>query len=481
MIGPLGDATRVLRGNYSSAQSARPIPLIEGLRSAMPQARITLVPFGASITDGDPVPESALVAPDGKPGLAASYYNALNPEASLGQRKFDEKPVLVRQVAGFGGGPALPGVNEVHKVVWTGSLVAPETGTWRIGITGMKGSIEDHGQPLVASDHYSQWAEPAKLVTVDLRKGERYALHFETEGKLASTPQIIWKRIARDPDAALARGIADADVIVAAVGLTSDLEGEEMPVKVDGFAGGDRTALDLPADQRALLEKAHASGKPLVLVAMNGSAIGLGWARDNAAAIVDGWYPGQAGGLALGQVLAGAANPAGRLPLTFYRDVADLPPFDDYHMAGRTYRYFTGQPVYGFGYGLSYTRFAYADAAVAPRGGDAANGITASVTVRNAGARAGDEVVQAYLVVPQQPGAPRLALRAFGRITLNPGESRRVTFDLSPRDLSAVRPDGQRQVFAGHYRIVLGGGQPDSGLPAAAAEFDVAHTVDLPM
>jgi beta-glucosidase len=482
VIGPLGDATRVLRGNYSSALSAPPVSVIDGLRAAMPQARITMVPFTASITDGDPVPDSVFVTPEGTPGLRATYFNALDPAAPVGQRQFANLAAATRIEPGLNAhGAGLAQVDEVHKVVWTGAFVAPATGTYRLGITGMKGSIEIGGQPLVRSDHFSQWAEPVTLVDVDLRQGERYPLHFEAESKLAAAPGLIWKRIVRDGNAALAAGIADADVIVAAVGLTSDLEGEEMPVTVDGFAGGDKTSLELPADQRALLERAAASGKPLVVVAMNGSPINLAWARDHAAAIVEAWYPGQAGGLAVGQVLAGAANPAGRLPLTFYRDVADLPAFDDYRMAGRTYRYFTGTPVYGFGYGLSYTTFAYAHPRVEAVTGDPANGLRVSVDVRNTGARDGDEVVQAYLKVPQLPGAPRIALRGFSRIALKAGETRTVTLDLSPRDLSAVDPDGRRRVFAGHYRISLGGGQPDSGLPQVSAEFDVAKPVDLPL
>ena len=481
VIGPLGDATRVLRGNYSSALSAKPISVVDGLRQAMPQARITLVPFGASITDGDPAPDSVFRTPDGKPGLRATYFNAVDPAAPLAQRTFATQAAATRIEPGLDIRAAgLSQVGEVHKVVWAGYFVAPETGTYRIGLTGLTGAIEENGKPIVQSDHFSQWAEPAKLVEVDLRKGERYPLHFEAQSKLATGPGLIWKRIARDANAALATGIADADVIVAAVGLTSDLEGEEMPVKVDGFAGGDKTSLELPADQRALLERAKASGKPLVVVTMNGSAVNLSWERDNAAAIVEAWYPGQSGGLAVGQVLSGQANPAGRLPLTFYRDVADLPAFDDYRMDGRTYRYFTGKPVYGFGYGLSYTRFAYANPVVSAIAGDPANGLRVSVDVRNTGPRDGDEVVQLYLRVPQDPGAPRIALRGFQRVPLKAGEQRTVTLNLGPRDLSAVTPDGQRRVFAGHYIATIGGGQPDSGLPTVSTQFDVAHSVDLP-
>lgn len=481
VIGPLGDATRVLRGNYSSAQSGRPVSVIDGLRQVMPAEQISLVPFGASITDGDPVPDGMFQTPDGKPGLRAAYFNAVGTTVAFGQRTFAATPVVRRiepnLIAHTEG---LPQIGDIYKVEWTGYFVAPVTGTYRLGVTGVKGTLDHNGTRILIASQYSQWSEPVKLTQVDLRKGERCALHFESESKLAAAPGLIWKRIAPDADAALVAGIADADVIVAAVGLTSDLEGEEMPVKIDGFAGGDKTSLELPADQRAMLERARASGKPVVVVALNGSAINLAWARDHAAALVEAWYPGQAGGLALAKVLTGRENPAGRLPLTFYHDIADLPAFDDYRMQGRTYRYFTGKPVFGFGYGLSYTHFAYTNPVVTAVDGDAAKGIRVSADVRNIGPRDGDEVVQLYLRVPQQPGAPRLALRGFERIALKAGEARTVILNLDPRDLSAVTPSGARQVWPGHYAISLGGGQPDSGLPTVSAQFDIDHTVDLP-
>ena len=177
--------------------------------------------------------------------------------------------------------------------------------------------------------------------------------------RAAAGTELLWKRVSLQADADLAAAAAQADVIVAAVGLTSDLEGEEMKIDLEGFSGGDRTSLDLPSDQRKLLEQAKATGKPLVVVLLNGSPINLAWAKENAAAIIEAWYPGQAGGLAVGNVISGKANPAGRLPLTFYRSVTDLPPFSDYSMKGRTYRYFSGAPVYPFGYGMSYSTFEY--------------------------------------------------------------------------------------------------------------------------
>jgi beta-glucosidase len=230
----------------------------------------------------------------------------------------------------------------------------------------------------------------------------------------------------------------------------------------------------------ALLAQAKATGKPLVVVAMNGSPINLSWAKANANAILEAWYPGQSGGQAVANVLSGKTNPAGRLPLTFYRSVDDLPPFDDYRMEGRTYRYFKGVPVYPFGYGLSYTSFAYAPLRVTPAAGGARNGIRVTTEVRNTGARAGDEVAELYLDFPDAPGAPEIALRGFQRVSLKPGELRMVTFDLSPRDLSAVTPEGQREVMPGTYRVTVGSGQPGTGVPGQSAGFATTTAVPLP-
>jgi beta-glucosidase len=261
-----------------------------------------------------------------------------------------------------------------------------------------------------------------------------------------------------------------SDALVAVVGLTSDLEAEEAPISVPGFKGGDKPTLDLPADQQALLEQAKATGKPLIVVLMNGSPVNLAWAKANADAIVEAWYPGQAGGLAVGNVLSGKTNPAGRLPLTFYRSVEDLPPFGDYAMKGRTYRYFTGTPVYPFGYGLSYTSFAYASLSVRS---NADGSITVTTQVHNTGRRAGDEVAQLYLDFPKVDGAPRIALRGFQRVHLAPGERRDLTFMLTPRDLSAVDAGGTRMVMKGDYRVSIGSGQPDTGVPTRSTPFQI--------
>ncbi|RZJ06955.1 MAG: glycoside hydrolase family 3 protein, partial [Rubrivivax sp.] len=420
VVGPLADARRVMRGNYSSAGTGPTQTVYEGLRQQFPAAQVQLVPFSPTITDGDPVPREIFVAPDGSAGLRATYYKmqADSPK-DLGKRRYAAQPVgshAVTQLESKSQDFTEPGT--LVRTVWNGAFIAPETGSYRLGIAGMKGNVRIAGKDVVLAKKPTHWAQPVALVQVDLKKGERYALQFETESGVSQPPGMIWKRVSRQPVPDLRAAAAKADVVVAVVGLTSDLEGEEMPVKIDGFSGGDRTKLDLPADQRAYLQEVAKLGKPVVVVNLSGSAIDLSWAQANAAAVLQAWYPGEGGGQAIAQVLAGAANPAGRLPVTFYKSADDLPPFDDYRMAGRTYRFFEKPVVYPFGHGLSYSSFRYE----APKVQVQDDGKTVNLVVRtaitNTSSRDGDEVAQLYVAPPRFEGAPRLALRGFQRLHL---------------------------------------------------------------
>ncbi|MDH5834332.1 glycoside hydrolase family 3 C-terminal domain-containing protein [Luteimonas kalidii] len=490
VIGPLGDATRVLRGNYSSPQSAPPVSVLEGLRRAMPQAQVRHAAFGETYTDGDPVPTSALRTPDGAPGLLARYYNAAEApparfapgelDAWIARTGFDTEPVVSRVEPDVNSRSLdLAQVRDVHQVEWTGYLVPPETGHYRLGIGGFNGEMEFDGKPFVDLAGAS-WNSLPTMKTVPLEGGRRYPITVRTQARILTGIGLLWKRVSVTPMDDM-RAVADAsDVLVAVVGLTSDLEAEEAPIEVPGFKGGDKTSLDLLADQQALLEAARATGKPLVVVLMNGSQVNLAWAKRHADAIVEAWYPGQSGGLAVGNVIAGHVNPAGRLPLTFYRSVDDLPPFGDYDMRGRTYRYFEGAPVYPFGHGLSYTRFEYTPLQLQQAAGGAHEGLRVTTQVRNTGARAGDEVAQLYLVFPERDDLPRLALRGFRRVHLAPGEARTLSFDLDPRDLSAVDADGTRLVMPGRYRISVGSGQPDTGVAARSTAFAIEHARAIP-
>jgi beta-glucosidase len=253
-----------------------------------------------------------------------------------------------------------------------------------------------------------------------------------------------------------------------------------MPVDQPGFSGGDRTSLDLPKPEEDLVQAVAGMGKPLVVVLMNGSALGVNWEKAHANAILESWYSGEEGGAAIAETLSGKNNPAGRLPVTFYKDVHQLPHFENYAMKGRTYRYFEGEPLWPFGYGLSYTTFSYSDLALPNSALNAGDSLDAAVTVTNTGKTAGDEVVQLYLKFPDVPGAPIRALRGFQRIHLEPGAKQKVDFHLSPRDLSMVTDLGDIVVAQGKYTVSIGGGQPDTGVPSISGSFEVNGQIILP-
>jgi len=250
-----------------------------------------------------------------------------------------------------------------------------------------------------------------------------------------------------------------ADVIIMCMGITPRLEGEEMRVMIDGFRGGDRTRIDLPDVQQQLIKSIHALGKPVVLVLLNGSAISVTWENENIPAIIETWYGGQAAGQALADVLFGDYNPAGRLPVTFYKSVNDLPDFSDYKMENRTYRYFRGEPLYAFGHGLSYTTFKYSKLKVAKKL-KAGESLSVTVKVQNTGNRAGEEVVQLY--VSNQSASvpvPIRSLRGFKRIHLNSGESKTVKFDLTPDAFSVIDENYKKIIDPGQFLITIGGKQ----------------------
>ena len=222
------------------------------------------------------------------------------------------------------------------------------------------------------------------------------------------------------------------------------------------------------------------SGKPLIVVLMNGSALSVNWAAANANAILDAWYSGEEGGAAIGETISGDNNPAGRLPVTFYTGVDQLPDFSDYNMKNRTYRYFDGNPLYPFGYGLSYSKFAYSGLKVSSPTLNAGDPLGVDVDVKNTSALAGDEVAELYITFPRIPGTPHLALRSFQRVHLDAGAAQHVHFDLSPRDLSFVNEAGDRVISAGTYVINVGGSQPTTKSTTAPAIYTVKGETKLP-
>jgi beta-glucosidase len=257
----------------------------------------------------------------------------------------------------------------------------------------------------------------------------------------------------------------DSELAVVVVGLSQQLEGEirQQEGNPPGVrSAGDRLTLDLPGIQQRLLQAVYETGTPVVLVLMNGSAVSINWAAEHIPAILEAWYPGQAGGTAVAEALFGLTNPGGRLPVTFYRSVDDLPPFDDYSMENRTYRYFTGRPLYPFGYGLSYTTFAYRNLQIVPEVASLGESVSVQVDVENAGRRLGDEVVQLYVKdVDASWPVPQLQLQGFARIRLAPGERQTVRFSLAAEQMSLVDDSGEWLQEPGVFKVWVGGQQPD--------------------
>ena len=288
---------------------------------------------------------------------------------------------------------------------------------------------------MIVDDPKSHDPRPT-VAEMSLEKGHRYELKIEYSQGRARGIKLVWTRLSPDPLGEAVAAAKQADVVIAVVGITSNLEGEEMEVAVPGFKGGDRTSLDLPKEEEDILKAVKGSGKPLVVVLMNGSALSVNWASDNANAVLDAWYGGEEGGTAVAQTLAGVNNPAGRLPLTFYKGVEQLPPFEDYSMKNRTYRYFEGQPLYPFGYGLSYSKFDYSNLKLSAATVNAGDSLTVDADVKNTSDRDGDEVVELYLSFPKSMGAPIHALRGVSRIHIASGETQHVRFTLDARDLS---------------------------------------------
>jgi beta-glucosidase len=288
----------------------------------------------------------------------------------------------------------------------------------------------------------------------------------------------VWSPPGVDHETTALEAAEKADVVVAVMGLSPRLEGEEMSVKVEGFAGGDRTDIRLPRPQEELLKRIHALGKPTVLVLLNGSALAVNWAADNIPAIVEAWYPGQAGGEAIADVLFGDYNPAGRLPVTFYKSVEDLPPFEDYQMEGRTYRYFRGETLFAFGYGLSYTTFEFDNLHIDQSGIKVGSQVAISVDVTNTGYYTGDEVVQLYVrhrdaTVPR----PVKELKGFKRITLQPGERKTVTFTLHTHQLGFCDETMQVVVQPGLIEVMVG--NASDHLPLTGTFEIVGQSADI--
>ena len=493
VIGPNASMLASLEGNYNGTPHSPVLP-IDALRAAL-RGNDVVYAQGAPFVDGFSLPVSrSMLHPgtgSGEEGLKGEYFS---------HPSFEGTPVksVVDPQINFDWAGVNPLSNDAESgfaVRWSGALSAPQPGTYQFTLRGgpCHGCATQQSYRVlidgkeVASTTLAPVADGAVPTRVNGTTGLpeeinqqgpiHFTVRFETDRSHQIEIEFIRKRANQGSgltlewtppkNSLLAPAIEVAkssDLVIAMLGLSPNLEGEEMPIKLKGFAGGDRTDIDLPESQEDLLVGLAATGKPLVVVLLNGSAIAVNFAQEKANAILEAWYPGEFGGEAVADTLLGKNNPSGRLPITFYKASSDLPAFDDYSMKNRTYRYFAGAPLYGFGYGLSYTKFNYGHLKLSTRKLQAGNHLEATVEITNSGKLAGDEVAEAYLIAPASGNAglsPKLQLVGYQRVHLQPAESRVVTFDLEPRSISEVDAAGNCTVQAGSYKLAIGGAQPN--------------------
>ena len=459
VIGPNATSVPALVGSYNGTPSA-PVTVLDGLRAALGS--------GVRIDYAHGCDYATIAVPD-RP-VADNWYHG----QYFANRELAGEPAAIRSdrpvrlEVGAAHSPGLPPGVPDHdiSVRWTGDLLTTLGGDYRLTVHGRGGfRLSIGGEKVIDS-----WT-PApgqrgveREVTVTRRLAGNAAVPFELDYVQGDGPASVVLDWNTPPaDAGIADALATAkgaDVIVFVGGISAQVEGEEMQVPYVGFSGGDRERIELPDVQRQLLEKLQALGKPVIFVCMSGSAIAMPWADEHLNAIVEAWYPGEAGGTAVADVLLGRYNPAGRLPVTFYRATADLPAFTDYRMENRTYRYFHGQPLYPFGYGLSYTKFSYANLRVKPGTGST---LAVTVDVTNAGDRDGDEVVQVYATPPAAwHPREREALCGFDRVHLAKGETKTVSITVPATALRRWSPATKDYVIpSGEWTLHVGASSAD--------------------
>jgi len=458
VIGPNADNFEALLGNYNGIPK-NPVTVLEGLKHKLKNTEI-LYAEGSHLAEGvsnlHPVSNEFLMTASGENGVVGEYFDNAQLEGEPVFTRIDKNIDFYWE--SHAPSPVLP--DDDFSIRWTGYLAPPVTGTYRMGFWGMPTlDIWLEGEKILQfnSEHHAAHHEKA----VELEAGKKYKFVFEYKNWHGDGDvRFLWAMPNPDMLQEAVDVAGQADAVVLVLGLSQRLEGEEMPIEVDGFKGGDRTHLMLPKTQRELMTAIKKTGKPVVLVLLNGSALAVNRANENLDAIITAGYPGQEGGHAVADVLFGDYNPAGRLPVTYYKSVEQLPPFEEYDMTNRTYRYFNGEPLYPFGYGLSYTTFEYGNLQV-PAEAKTGEPVKVKVDVTNTGKLAGDEVVQLYLKDEEaSTPRPKIQMEGFERIHLQPGETKTVEFELQPRQFSMIGPDETRIIEPGWFTVSVGGGQP---------------------
>lgn len=459
LIGPTADNFDILIGNYNG-EPIRPVTPLKAMREKLGAANVLYAPGCPIVPDvythHERVSSEQLFHLEhGKRvrGLRAEYFD---------NNAFRGEPKIVRIDPAIDfywhQSPVNGKMEDQFSVRWTGMIVPKATGNYIFG-----GNVR-----LLIN------GKPVDNKGIVLEKGKDYNLEasfavapYWWANAIEPSARLTWASTSRDLRKEALVAAQKADVIIFCGGITANLEGEEMPLEIDGFSHGDRTHINLPRIQEELLQELHKTGKPIVYVNFSGSAMALNWESDNLPAIVQAFYPGEATGTALINLLFGKVNPSGRLPVTFYKSVNDLPDFRDYTMDGRTYRFFEGEPLWGFGFGLSYTRYTYKNLRI-PATLAAGSDLTFTVEVTNTGTMDGEEVVQVYVTdLEATAPVPLRSLAGFKRVFLKAGETRQVEFTLKPDHFSLIDKNYNRVVEPGIFTISVGGKQP-----SAAAQAD---------
>ena len=459
VVGPNADNAIAVLGNYNGTPS-KVVSLLEGIKEKLGKDVELIYQKAINFTNDTLLIHkdiSTLYSFEGNPGVKAEYFlnEKLEGTPALSQIESNIDHYWAEGVVPF------PGLSSTHY-----------SARYRTSITAAKDEVmnfeteANDGYKVLINDSVivdvwerNRWG--SKQFNIPVKKGLTYKIEIafrQSEGD--ATIKLYAGNYVKTDFAALVNQLKKVDAIVFAGGISPQLEGEEMPVKILGFSGGDRTSISLPAVQTELMQALKATGKPIVFVMMTGSALAIPWEDKNIPAIINAWYGGQSAGTAIADVLMGDYNPAGRLPVTFYKSDNDLPGFSDYSMNGRTYRYFKGDALYPFGYGLSYTTFKY-DRLNIPVSIAAEKKCKVSVRLTNTGKSNGEEVVQLYVANQNKNiHSPIKALKSFQRVKLMAGESKIISFNLSAEDLSLINEEGKLVQPKGKMMISVGGGQP---------------------
>jgi beta-glucosidase len=477
VIGPNADQWLMLLGNYNGVPSD-PITPLRGIRQKLPSSKV-LFAQGCELAAGMPmfytIPSNVLFTADKKPGIKAEYYKNKDFKDAALYSSID----TILDANWKDRAPREDMDDDNFSVRWTGILKPVQSGTYQLGFIGTCNTQLFLDDSLIAKTVYhfrDEYGDPRlrKSVPIQLEAGKEYKIRVDASETFADAQvQLVWAAPKPSLETEAINVAKQADVIVMCMGITPRMEGEEMDVQIDGFRGGDRTKLALPQVQEDLIKKIQSLGKPVVLVLLNGSALAINWEDIHIPAIVEAWYPGQAAGKAIADVLFGDYNPGGRLPVTFYRSEKDLPSFDDYNITTQTYRYFPREPLYPFGYGLSYTQFRYLNLTMNDSF-KAGEEIKLSVDVRNIGGMDGDEVVQVYVTEINKSGhSPIRSLCAFKRVNVKTGETKNVELKIRPETFSFINEKNERQLKPGKYEISVGGGQPGVRSNTYSTEMDI--------